>query len=163
MKFECGDLERALAVAELMPEARVYLKICAVCRKEFRLWNEISVTARSLHEEWETPLLWANIKVSIEAEPRPKETARWMKNWRAWAVAAAVLVALGLAVALPVWRTRFATRTEQTSETAPQIATTSGNSDFLTDQALAEVERTEAAYRQSIERLSRFAQPRIEH
>ena len=32
MKFECGDLERALAISELMPEAREHLKVCAACR-----------------------------------------------------------------------------------------------------------------------------------
>jgi len=28
MKFECGDLERALAVSDLMPQAREHLKTC---------------------------------------------------------------------------------------------------------------------------------------
>ena len=42
MKFECGDLERALANSDLFPEAREHLKTCAVCRREYRLWNEIS-------------------------------------------------------------------------------------------------------------------------
>ncbi len=37
----------------------------------------------------------------------------------------------------------------------------SGDRDFLTEQALADVERTEAAYRQSIEKLSALAQPRL--
>ena len=47
MKFECGDLERALAVPELMQEAREHLKNCPACRNELRLWNEIAAAILS--------------------------------------------------------------------------------------------------------------------
>src|SRR5271170_925557 len=68
MKFECGDLERALAVPELMAEAREHLKECAACRREYRLWTEISSVAKELHEEWESPDLWPNIRQTLEAQ-----------------------------------------------------------------------------------------------
>ena len=55
MKFECGDLERALAVSDLMPEAKEHLRSCPVCRGEYRLWQDISSAGRDLHEEWESP------------------------------------------------------------------------------------------------------------
>ncbi len=63
MKFECGDLERVLAVSERalsesMPEAREHLRQCAACRREYRLWNEISTVGRELHAEWDSPELW---------------------------------------------------------------------------------------------------------
>jgi hypothetical protein len=163
MKFECGDLDRALAVAELMPEAREHLKICAACRKEYRVWNEISATAKSLHEEWATPALWTKIKASIEAEPRAKEKPRWIQDWRTWTIAATVLVAIGLLSAMPLWKARLSTSALDTSASALRSTEGGTSGDFLTDQALREVERTETAYRQSIERLSRLAQPKIEH
>jgi len=149
MKFECGDLERALANSDLFPEAREHLKTCAVCRREYRLWNEISSTARELHEEWDTPALWPHIKDRLEAERKPE--VLWWKQWRTWAVAAAVAIAI--AVPLRLWRHSLIT--------PPAAQTQSSTPDFLTEQALREVEKSEAAYRQSIEKLSQLAAPKL--
>lgn len=156
MKFECGDLERALERSELMPEAREHLKECAKCRREYRLWNDISSTARQLHEEWETPELWAHIQRALDAEPSPWKTPAWKKHWKVWSVAAAIIIGAGLLI-LP----RFE-RTGQAPATST-VAHTHGatDRDFLTDQALREVQRTEAAYRQSIDKLSQLAQPKL--
>ncbi|HZQ55649.1 MAG TPA: hypothetical protein VFB14_25850 [Bryobacteraceae bacterium] len=148
MKFECGDLERALAVSELMPEAREHLKHCAACRREYRLWNEISNTAKLLHEDWETPDLWPNIRKAIEAEAQPRSRPVWTK-WQIWAVAATLVLAAALFFARP-------------KTPAPETAT-SGNRDFLTEQALHEVEANEAAYRRSIEKLSQLAQSKLKN
>jgi hypothetical protein len=156
MKFECGDLERALEVSELMPEAREHLKQCANCRREYRLWNEISNTARQLHEEWDTPALWSNIQNTLRTEPSPWEVPAWKKHWKIWSVAAAVLIGAGLLL-LP--------RFERIGQApgATNIAHTNGapDRDFLTEQALQEVQRTEAAYRHSIDKLSELAQPKL--
>ena len=79
MKFECGDLERALANPDLMPEAREHLKTCAVCRQEYRLWMDISSAAKELHEDWESKDLWPRIQERLEAERRAS-VSRW-KDW----------------------------------------------------------------------------------
>lgn len=155
MKFECGDLERALAVSDLMPEAREHLKTCAICRREYRLWTEISSSARELHEEWESSDLWPKIRQAIEAEPKPARP--WWRESKVWAIAAV----LAIAVLLPL---RF-WRAPAQSQVAPAAQTTKSGAvdrDFLTDQALREVEKNEAAYRQSIDKLSRLAQPKLE-
>jgi hypothetical protein len=157
MKFECGDLERALAISELMPEAREHLKLCAACRREYRVWNEISAAAKELHQEWDTPTLWPNIKKAIEAEPKPKPMPIWWREWKAWAVAATILIAAILLSGPWQWATSPSSNTE--TQLAPAL---SSNSDFLTEQALGEVEKNEAAYRSSIEKLSRIAVPKIE-
>jgi hypothetical protein len=159
MKFECGDLDRALAMAELMPEAREHLKQCAACRREYRVWTEISGAAKQLHQEWESPELWGRIRETIEAQRRP--TAAWWKDWKTWAAAAAVvLIAVGFAL-LRAWDRSANT----TSPAAAKgfAALNSGNRELLTEQALKEVESTEAAYRQSIQKLSHIAQPKLEH
>jgi hypothetical protein len=145
MKFECGDLERALAVPELMQEAREHLRSCAACRAELRLWNEISEVARQLHEEWESPDLWSRIRSDIGSEPRPRYA--WLSDWKLWAVAASVLVA----VSLGLWF-NFARRAQ------PQTAE---ERQFLTDHALEQVEKAEAAYRQSIDELYKLAEPAL--
>jgi hypothetical protein len=146
MKFECGDLERALAVPELMQEAREHLRSCAACRSELRLWNEISETARQLHEEWESPDLWNRIRADIASQPRPRRT--WRNDWKLWAIAASVLVA----VALGLWFNFAKPIRTQTAE----------ERQFLTDHALEQVEKTEAAYRQSIDELYRLAEPALD-
>ncbi len=157
MKFECGDLERALAVSELMPEAREHLKHCAACRREYRMWNEISAGAKDLHEDWDTPDLWASIRKTLEAEPKPRSSPVWWKEWKAWAVAAVLLIGTTVLLIRP-----WAQKNTTSPGTEPvQQALLTGDKDFLTEQALQEVERTEAAYRQSIEKLSRLAEPKL--
>ncbi|HEY7211723.1 MAG TPA: hypothetical protein VH477_15740 [Bryobacteraceae bacterium] len=141
MKFECGDLEHALRVAELMPEAREHLKHCPQCRREYHLWNEISSSARALHEDWDTPALWPGIRAAIEAERKP-ERPFW-KRWPVLAIAALVVIA---AILTPLYWPR---------------AHTPADRDFLTERALADVEKSEAAYRQSIENLSQLADAKL--
>ncbi len=157
MKFECGDLERALAVSELMPEAREHLKHCAACRREYRVWNEITAAGRELHEEWDTPELWPQIRKALEAAPKPKQKPVWWRDVKMWTAAAAAVLAVA---ALLVWRPwRETPATSEVAATAPQL---SGDHDFLTEQALKEVERSETVYRQSIDKLTRLAQPELQ-
>jgi hypothetical protein len=157
MKFECGDLERALAVSELMPEAREHLKQCAVCRREYRIWNELSTTAKDLREEWDSPLLWPAIRRSLEAEEKRKRRPYAWGEWQMWGgVAAAILLVAGLLVWMQTSRSKMVKRRDAT-----QITAVGSDRDFLTEQALEDVERTEAAYRQSIEKLSTLAEARL--
>jgi hypothetical protein len=153
MKFECGDLERALANPDLMADAQLHMRDCAVCRNEFRIWNEISHAAKQLHCEWDSPDLWPNIRRGLEAQSQPP-THRWPRpDWRLWALTAAAAAVVLLAVLR--W---------PATPTDPSGATTNlSTQDFLTDQALKEVEKNEAAYRHSIDELSRLAQPKLEN
>ncbi len=158
MKFECGDLERALAVAELMPEAREHLKHCAACRREYRVWSDLSALGKDLHEEWESPDLWPNIRRTLEAEPKPNPGTTWWREWKTWAVAAAVLIVAGLVL----WRPWQPNASPSAMPDVAQTAEFPRDRDFLTEQALRDVERTEAAYRQSIEKLSQLAAPQLQ-
>jgi hypothetical protein len=158
MKFECGDLERALAVPDLMPEAREHLKSCAACRREYRLWNEISATAKELHEDWETPAIWPNIRKVLEAERKPAPV--WWKEWKTWAIAAAVVIAV--VVSVRIWQRSMPVTMPVARPPATAANPVSSDRDFLTEQALLEVEKSETAYRQSIEKLSQLAQPKLE-
>jgi len=150
MTFDCKDLNRALAVPELLPDAREHAKICDACRRELWLWNEMSAAAPALREEWETPDLWPKIRQTLVAQQKaakpPGLAGRF--DWRIMAAIAAALV-IGISV-LIMHSTRPAP-----APGAPQ------DSDFLTEQTLREVERTEAAYRASIDKLTRLAQPKL--
>ena len=154
MKFECGDLERALAGSDLMPEAREHLKNCAACRREYRLWTDMSDTARGLHDDWESPDLWPKILSQLEAEPKAAP-ARWRQP-RLWLAAASVACVF---IAAPFF---FRSSHVAPVRTEPALSTAaSTDHDFLTEQALAEVEKNEAAYRLSIDKLSRVAAPKL--
>lgn len=157
MKFECGDLDRALATPELMPEAREHLKQCAACRREYRIWTDISTAAKELHEDWDSPRLWPRIQQAIEAEPKRKPV--WWKEWKTWAIAALVLVGISIALIRP-WE--FA-KPPAANAGLTSASYTSSDHDFLTDQALKEVEKNEAAYRQSIDKLSQLARPKLQN
>ncbi|HZS54865.1 MAG TPA: hypothetical protein VFA65_10710 [Bryobacteraceae bacterium] len=154
MKFECGDLERAFANPDLMTDAREHLRHCAACRDEYRIWNEISSTAKQLHQTWDSPDLWLRIHRGIEQQ-RPLRKRRWTQ-WKAAALAvAAATIAV---VALLCWP-QLMTFNAPTNGIRPA---TGSPRDFLTEQALRNVENSEAAYRRSIDELSRLAQPQLE-
>jgi hypothetical protein len=169
MKFECGDLDRALEHGQLMPEAREHLKHCPSCRKEYRLWNDISAAARELHEQWDSPNLWPAIENALRQQPQPRSPRPWWADRKNWAIAAAFAVCAAALVVF-VLRAGHQQPTEpktEAQETAsapaakPAPNKTPADHDFLTEQALAEVERTESAYRLSIDRLSNLAAPEL--
>jgi hypothetical protein len=113
------------------------------------LWTDLSSTARELHQDWETPDLWPRILQGLDAEPKPR--APWWKDWRfSLALAAGLIVA----AAVPLYL-------QHRQPKAPIVAKAK-NPDFLTEQALLEVEKNEAAYRKSIEHLSQLAEPKLE-
>jgi hypothetical protein len=144
MIFECRDLDRALANPDLLAELQQHIRTCEACRNQYHVWTEISNAATHLHQEWESPALWPSILAGVQAHrPEPKRWYREGKLWTATAAAAAIL-----ACALIYWPHSPAAR--------------AGDQDFLTEQALKEVEKNEAAYRRSIDELSRLAQPKLE-
>jgi hypothetical protein len=153
MKFECGDLERALANPDLMAEAQQHMRACAVCRNEYRIRNEISSAAKQLHCEWDSPDLWPNIRLGLEAQSRPPKRRFLRTDWKLWALTAAAAAIVLLAVL----------RWPQTPTDKSIAMTNLSRQDFLTDQALKDVEKNEAAYRHSIQELSRLAQPKLEN
>jgi hypothetical protein len=165
MKFECGDLDRALEQGQLMPEAREHLKNCPACRKEYRLWNDISATARELHEQWDTPGLWPSIENALRQQTQISGRRAWWVDRKTWAIAAAFAAcAAALLFVFAPWRQQTPpSKTEAQAVVTPKDAPAARatDRDFLTDQALAEVERTESAYRESIEKLSRIAAPEL--
>jgi anti-sigma factor RsiW len=128
MILECGDLERALRTPELMPDMRAHAERCSACREQLHLWSEISRVAPQLHEKWESPFLWQRIRANLE-QPRSKP------RWTRWALAAAAVAVVALAVVLIPPRSH----------------------ELLTDGALRDVQQAETVYARSIEKLSALA------
>ncbi len=97
--------------------------------------EELDRRAGELHHEWESPGLWGRIE----------RARRGSRRWWWWAGAGvAAAVALGLFLA-----------------PGPRRAPVSAKAPLLTEQALAEVEEAEAAYRKSIDKLARVAAPKL--
>ena len=150
MTFDCKDLERALAVPELLPDAREHAKVCDACRRELWLWSEMSAVAPGLREEWEAPDLWPKIRQALAAQQKAAKPR--MLGWRGdWRILAGIAAALAIAVSVLIMKY---------SRPAP-VPAAPQESDFLTEQTLKEVEQTEAAYRASIDKLTRLVQPQL--
>ncbi len=142
-EFRCEQLEQALREddAEMLAAARRHAETCGACRAELEQWDSISSLARSLHRDWESPGLWERIQESLSAETQPKASL-----WHVWrfAFAAAAVVVISVSV---VWMIHH-----------PSPDTAEGRL-FLTERALAEAKLREDAYVESIDKLSRLAQP----
>ena len=147
MTFECKDLERALEFPELLPDAREHARNCRSCSRELWLWSEASKQASGLREEWDSPDLWPRIREQLAVEA-PRES-QGMRRWRTWG-----WKRLGAAAAMLVL-----------SFTAARLYSLrpARSADFLTDQALKDVEQAESAYMKSIDHLSQVAHPKLEH
>jgi hypothetical protein len=139
MIFQCDDLDRALRLPELMTDAMAHAESCQRCREELFLWSEISRIAPQLHHEWESPSLWPRIRADLVTTAPAR---RALPFWQ-WLMAAAALVAMALALSLP-W-----------NRNTP-------SPEFLTEEALHNVQQAEAVYARSIEKLSALAAPGLE-
>ncbi len=102
--------------------------------------EQLDELAKGLHHEWESPGLWSRIVREARGGLRVRHAALWAAG-----LAAAIAVGLYLAPA-----------PRRASGPIP------ADTPLLTEQAMADVERAEAAYRESIDRLARLAAPRLQ-
>jgi hypothetical protein len=161
MKITCTDVDRLLREEDSASRAALetHAESCPACRERLTAWSEISTAARYLQKEWESPHLWPKIRCSLEAEEAGsaqqeralgKSYLGLHSNWRI-ATAWACVILLSFATGLILSR-NFTGRS--TPEGTAEIR-------LLTDQALREIEASEAAYVQSIDKLARLAESRI--
>lgn len=101
----------------------------------------ISRAAPELRKEWDSPGLWPRIEQALARQARTK-TRPWL-DWRFPVAAAALIVAAAVIV--------------RSSAPGPRPERT-----FLSERALGNTERAEAAATRSIEALARLAQPQLE-
>jgi hypothetical protein len=159
MRVDCRNLEKALRQQEpeLLEAFAAHAAACPACREQLRQWDAVSEAARGLRKSWDSARLWPRIHQALanEAVRGPRlgillHIGSW--NWRA-AVAAVSVLAITLSAAWILWRNY-----------APGDVTRMppGPRRLLTEQALRDVESAEVAYIQSIEKLSKLVDLKLE-
>ncbi|MBZ5495261.1 MAG: hypothetical protein LAP85_02575 [Acidobacteriia bacterium] len=162
MKIECRDMDGLLERDD--PQARealaAHASVCSSCRERLAAWDEISAAAAHLHKEWASPDLWPRIRRELATQAAGEEARRRQSRgfltlppgrWRIAAATAFLILLAAIAVTVLVRNFR--------APTAERLAVVENR--LLTEQALREVEDSEAAYVQSIEKLAGLAGPRL--
>ncbi len=162
MRLECKDLDHALREGspELINAISEHARSCSSCSAELRRWREMSAAAQAMRRNWDSPDLWPRIQQALAVESQAHQDdgkAGWAflqilrRNWQVVAAAGAVIL-LTASVAWILMRSY-----------GPALpADPDAEKRLLTEKALREIETTETAYIQSIDRLSRLVEPRIE-
>lgn len=158
MTADCREFEELLCegTTELPGRVVAHLRECPVCAEEWQAWQDIAETAPALRKEWDSPGLWPRIRQSLKSESQSTARSSWRRGilwplsmqWQA-AAAAIILVLTGLGGWMMLHR-------------SPTVSPEEARR-LLTEQALSEIERNEAAYLSSIDRLSHLAAPKVDH
>jgi len=157
-EFQCSDLEHARM--EDTPKLRTALELhasdCAACREELRIWREISAAARTMRKDWPAPALWPQIQGALETEiAKPR-------GWRAWIGGAQVAPGLRWQTALAVLALMLVSSTSVWLLMRHTTPAQPADTHLLTDQAVQQVEQAEKAYEQSIDKLSKLADAKLQ-
>ena len=158
---DCRLFERALSSGEEAVTALAgHAAGCASCREKLDLWKAIPRSAPALKKEWESPELFPRIARAISQEVRRRELPAVppapRSRYLPWlAAAAAVLLFVLSIVGRSVLRPGESGRD-------PYSALRVSREPLMTEKTLEEVEGAEARYRDSIEKLSAVARPRLD-
>lgn len=161
MKADCADLERALSGSDpaLLFAFEAHAATCAGCGRELSEWRRIAEVAPSLRRSWDSPDLLPRIRQSLAEEgtkgaAEPESPARVAPRLR-WLPAFSI-AALFLIATAGLWVFRNSGGRDPLSD---HWRTT--KAPLLTDAAIDEVDRAEKAYLDSIEKLSKVAEPAL--
>ncbi len=129
---------------------------CAACSEELRAWKSLSVAAAELRDLSDSPSLWPRIQRSLAEQAASNQRGKFRWDWQSlrqsmsvsWQTAAAGAIVLLLSLSAG-W---FYLHRAQPLQ----------SSDFLRTKALVNVERTESAYMQAIDKLAADAKPQLD-
>ena len=157
MNIDCNDRERIFldGSSEEWAALEAHAATCAPCRQELEAWNQLSVAARELDEPWDSPSLWPRIEEALRSHsPRPgwswwnRRSSGWWGSL-AWQTVAAGLLLCALTAAALLFVANPINRKVPTDQA------------LLNNRTIREVERTEAAYEQAIDKLDAQARPEL--
>jgi len=157
MNISCNDRERIFldGTREEWLAFHTHAASCPACGEELRAWENLSVAAADLHQEWDSPSLWSRIEQALSAPPTAADSwwqrlfGSWSFEALGWQAAAAALLLVAL-TGSAVW---LVTRPADRSQ----------NRALLNDRAVHEVERAQADYERAIDKLDAQARPQLEN
>lgn len=160
MNIQCEDRDRIFEDGTPAEWAALeaHSANCAVCAEELRSWRALSAAAQKLRDYSDAPSLWPRIERALAEQAGKKPHARW----RGWlnlgsgftlGLQTAAAAALVLILTVSAGWVYF----HRSGPVAPD------DPSLLKSSALAEVERTQAAYEQAIDKLAAQAKPQLEN
>jgi len=157
MNITCSDRERIFAEgsAEEWTALEIHAEVCAACAEELRAWKNVSLAAQELKEEWDSPNLWPRIARRLEEQRGPQS---WLHRWfgAAWILSPAWQTAAALAVLVVVTGSAVWMIVRPSHPDSQKAA-------LLSNSAVKNVERAEAAYVRAIDELDAQARPRLDN
>jgi hypothetical protein len=161
MNIKCEDRERILEDGTPADWAALeaHSANCGVCAEELRSWKALSLAAHELRDYSDAPSLWPRIERSLSEEASAKKVRAGRWGWLSlgfnlslgWQTAAAAALLMLLIVSAGwIYLHRPTSRMP-------------ADQSLLKSPALAEVERTQAAYEQAIDKLAVNAKPQLEN
>jgi hypothetical protein len=161
MNITCSDRDRIFEDGTPAEWAALeaHATACPACAEELRAWKSLSLAAQELRDYAQSPALWPRIHRTLAegAAGQRRNTGRWgwLKFWRGissvWQTALAGAFVLLIAVSAGWFYLQ---------ETKPKVM---ADNQLLRSKALTEVERTESAYVQAIDKLAAEAKPQLEN
>jgi hypothetical protein len=161
MNVNCKDRDRIFEDGTPVEWAALetHAASCSDCTEELRAWKSLSTAVQEMRDYSESPALWPRIERALAEEAarntRHAERWGWLSFWRnaplAWQTAAAGALVLVLTASAGWLYFR---------EANPMPGM---NQALLKSSTLAEVERTESAYVQAIDKLAAEAKPQLDN
>jgi hypothetical protein len=160
MNIQCEDRDRIFEDGTPAEWAALeaHSASCAACAEELRSWKALSAAAQELRDYSDTPALWPRIERALTEQAATKPPAKW-RSWLTLGsgftlgLQTAAAAALVLVLTVSGGWVYF----HRSGPVAPD------DHSLLKSSALAEVERTQAAYEQAIDKLAAQARPQLEN
>ena len=161
MNITCNDRERIFLDGTPQEWAALedHCGDCAACAEELRAWKNLSIAARELQHDWDSPALWPRIEQALSQQPgatsKQSHLQRLFGSWNLgalqWQTAAAALLLVAL-TASAIW---FMVTVDPHRTPDDQA--------LLNDRAVNDVERAEASYERAIDKLDAQARPQLQN
>jgi hypothetical protein len=156
MKAGCRDLEKALRgdSPELFAAFEEHAASCPACAREFAEWSQLSAAGPVLRKTWASPELWPAIRQRLAEESQRPQASR--AGFFSRALPGLAIASLFVLASAGLWVFRNSRGRE------PLTSSWQTTKDpLLTERAIDEVEAAEKQYLDSIDNLSKLAEPRL--
>jgi hypothetical protein len=160
MNVTCNDRDRIFedGTPGEWAALEAHASTCAACAEELRAWKSLSTAAAEMRDYNVSAALWPRVERALAAEAAHAHRPRRLWSWSflgfslSWQVATAGAFAL-LVLVFGGWLYLNQNR---------HMNTTAAKDPLLKSHALGEVERTETAYVQAIDKLAAEAKPQLD-